>query len=114
MSRRLVRPTGLLAEYAALETERDDTRRERDELRVKVDADWRLSLMSDDLLTAEGRALYAAVHTEWTDALMAAKERLAHQLAAIDALHQPDDAGRACQCGTTWPCKTARVLGEGK
>ena len=34
-------------------------------------------------------------------------------LAAIDALHQPDPDGHACQCGLSMPCPTRRALDGG-
>lgn len=85
MTRRLVRPTGLLAQNAALKTERDNA-----------------------LAKLESARSETLAYREIVGATSHVAKTYRAKLAAVDALHQHD--GHACTCGTTWPCPTRRAL----
>lgn len=125
MRRRLVRPTGLLAEHAALETERDELVMTMWHayaiLGFDTDGDPtpRAWIAGSGGIKPWSQSWLAAVrearkdHDDCIDEV-ALDQSAATTLAAVSELHQPDDTGHACEAdGLTWPCKTRRTLDGG-
>lgn len=109
------RKTAFLAGFAAGAARLDALHAENQRLRAKCDDDWRAQLMSDDLHTVEGRALYAAAETNVKERFEPQQRQMWHDLEAErDAARAERDAlrdaitaladewltkGITCECG---------------